>query len=143
MVGHGSFGTVFTARDNRSGTVVAIKKVLQDNRFKNRELMIMVMLSEQQHPYVLKLISSFATKGSKADEVYLNLVLEFVPETLYSLSKYYQRRREVFPISLVRIYMYQLSRALAHIHGMGICHRYALLALINMHFVFNFYFVEM
>lgn len=23
----------------------------------------------------------------------------------------------------IKIYMYQLSRALAHIHGMGICHR--------------------
>merc|ERR1719408_422223 len=38
MVGHGSFGAVFLANVVETGEVVAIKKVLQDRRFKNREL---------------------------------------------------------------------------------------------------------
>ena len=33
------------------------------------------------------------------------------------------RRKESIPIFSVKLYMYQLARALAHIHGMGICHR--------------------
>ncbi len=53
----------------------------------------------------------------------MNLVLEFVPETIYSVAKNYIKAKEIIPISHVKIYMYQLSRALAHLHGLGICHR--------------------
>ena len=41
MIGHGSFGAVFLAKVVETDEVVAIKKVLQDRRFKNRELQIM------------------------------------------------------------------------------------------------------
>ena len=124
MIGHGSFGAVFLAKVVETGEQVAIKKVLQDKRFKNRELQIMVQLSQQPHPYIVSLKHHFSTKGQKSsDEIYLNLVLEFIPETIYSLTKYYNRRKEVFPIFSVKLYMYQLARALGHIHGMGICHR--------------------
>lgn len=38
VVGSGSFGVVYKSRVNETGEVVAIKKVLQDKRYKNREL---------------------------------------------------------------------------------------------------------
>lgn len=123
MIGHGSFGAVFLAKIVETNATVAIKKVLQDRRFKNRELQIMKQLAKQPHPYVLQMIHHFNTKGSKPDDVYLNLVLEFVPETVYSVLKHYNRLKESVPILEVKIYMYQLARALAHIHGVGICHR--------------------
>lgn len=75
---------------------VAIKKVLQDKRFKvkikrsiktvkfgflkNRELQIMRKLD---HRNVVKLKYFFYSAGDKKDEVYLNLILEYVPETVY------------------------------------------------------------
>jgi glycogen synthase kinase 3 beta len=71
MVGHGSFGAVFQAKVVETNEVVAIKKVLQDRRFKNRELQIMRQLSKQPHPYVVLLKHYFVSKGSKADEVSL------------------------------------------------------------------------
>lgn len=123
MVGHGSFGAVFQARVVETGDIVAIKKVLQDRRFKNRELQIMRQLSHQTHPYIVTLKHYFVSKGSKADEVYLNLVLEYIPETVYSVAKMFARSKETMPLMSIKIYMYQLARALAHIHGMGICHR--------------------
>jgi len=80
-------------------------------------------LARQPHPYVVQLRHYFVTKGSKADDVYLNLVLEYVPETMYSVAKKYIRAREPFPVGLAKLYTYQLCRSLAHIHGAGICHR--------------------
>jgi glycogen synthase kinase 3 beta len=56
-------------------------------------------------------------------QVYLNLVLEYIPETVYSVAKMFNKAKESMPILSIKIYMYQLMRALAHIHGMGICHR--------------------
>lgn len=123
MIGHGSFGAVFLAKVVDTEELVAIKKVLQDRRFKNRELQIMRQLYKNPHPYVVQLKHHFASKGSKSDDVYLNLVLEYIPETVYSVNKYFTKRKEHMPIQSVKIYTYQMCRALAHIHGMGICHR--------------------
>lgn len=123
MVGHGSFGAVFLASIVGTEEVVAIKKVLQDRRFKNRELQIMKQLARQPHPYIVSLKHYFISKGSKADDVYLNLVLEYIPETVYSVAKHYIRSKSPVPMLTIKLYMYQLARALAHIHGMGICHR--------------------
>jgi len=123
LIGHGSFGAVFLAKVVETDEMVAIKKVLQDKRFKNRELQIMKQLAAQPHPYIVTLKQHFESKGNRNDEEYLNLVLEYVPETIYSVAKYFTKRKESMPIFSVKLYMYQLARALAHIHGMGICHR--------------------
>jgi glycogen synthase kinase 3 beta len=55
--------------------------------------------------------------------VYLNLVLEFVPETVYRASRFFNKMKAVMPILEIKIYIYQLFRSLAYIHSMGICHR--------------------
>ena len=60
---------------------------------------------------------------SQKDEVYLNLVLEFVPETVYRASRYFNKMKTTMPILEVKLYIYQLFRSLAYIHSQGICHR--------------------
>ncbi|KAG5127338.1 hypothetical protein JHK82_028173 [Glycine max] len=72
VVGHGSFGVVFQAKCLETGETVAIKKVLQDKRYKNRELQTMRLLD---HPNVVALKHCFFSTTEK-DELYLNLVLE-------------------------------------------------------------------
>ena len=69
------------------------------------------------HPYLTYL------QGEKQDELYLNLVLEYVPETVYSISRQHQKSKMALPLLYVKLYLYQLSRALSHIHALGICHR--------------------
>ncbi|CAO1627592.1 unnamed protein product [Sympodiomycopsis kandeliae] len=145
VIGNGSFGVVFQARvvsggngnlvegagasqdQGAAGSApkdsqedVAIKKVLQDKRFKNRELQIMRIV---KHPNVVDLRAFFYSNGDKKDEVFLNLVLEFVPETVYRASRHYAKLKQTMPMLLIKLYMYQLLRSLAYIHSIGICHR--------------------
>jgi glycogen synthase kinase 3 beta len=123
IIGNGSFGVVFQARligAPKGDEDIAIKKVLQDKRFKNRELQIMRLVS---HPNVVDLKSFFYSNGDKKDEVYLNLVLEYVPETVYRASRHYVKLKQPMPTLQIKLYMYQLPRSLAYIHSVGICHR--------------------
>lgn len=55
--------------------------------------------------------------------MYLNLVLEYVPETVYRASRHYVKLKQPMPMLQVKLYMYQLLRSLAYIHSVGICHR--------------------
>jgi glycogen synthase kinase 3 beta len=121
IIGRGSFGVVFKARVEGSDDVVAIKKVLQDKRFKNRELQIMRLLS---HPNIVQLQNSFYTNGQKPDERYLNLVLEYVPDTVYRVARHYTKMKKTVPLIFIKLYIYQLFRALGYVHELGICHRY-------------------
>lgn len=59
IIGNGSFGVVFEAKVVETGEVVAIKKVLQDKRFKNRELQIMRQLVKDPHPNIVALQHCF------------------------------------------------------------------------------------
>ncbi|KAG7022722.1 Shaggy-related protein kinase epsilon [Cucurbita argyrosperma subsp. argyrosperma] len=139
-VGQGSFGIVFqvmvqlqtvsfcnsdsfldeAAKCLETGETVAIKKVLQDKRYKNRELQTMRLLD---HPNVVSLKHCFFSTTEK-DELYLNLVLEYVPETVYRVIKHYTKANQRMPLIYVKLYAYQICRALAYIHGgIGVCHR--------------------
>lgn len=50
-------------------------------------------------------------------------MLEFVPETVYRASRYFNKMKTTMPILEVKLYIYQLFRSLAYIHSQGICHR--------------------
>ncbi|KAH6819013.1 shaggy-related kinase 11 [Perilla frutescens var. frutescens] len=120
VVGHGSFGVVFQAKCLENGETVAIKKVLQDKRYKNRELQTMRLLD---HPNVVSLKHCFFSTTEK-DELYLNLVLEYVPETVHRVIKHYNKLNQRIPLIYVKLYAYQIFRALSYIHcGIGVCHR--------------------
>ncbi|KAJ4456159.1 putative Glycogen synthase kinase-3 beta [Paratrimastix pyriformis] len=120
VIGNGSFGVVFQAVVAGTNEVIAIKKVLQDRKFKNRELQIMRLLD---HPNIVKLKHCFYSNGETPDKVYLNLVQEYVPQTVYKVCRYYAKQRRTLPIFYVKLYAYQLCRSLAYLHSCGICHR--------------------
>lgn len=122
VIGNGSFGVVYKARligEDSKDCWVAIKKVFQDKRFKNRELQIM---RELDHQNIVKLRYYFYSHGDQ-DSVYLNLLLELVPETVYRIARHYQKQKTTIPVLYIQLYMYQMFRALAYIHSKGICHR--------------------
>ncbi|MEQ2306582.1 Glycogen synthase kinase-3 alpha, partial [Ameca splendens] len=100
VIGNGSFGVVYQARLIDSQEMVAIKKVLQDKRFKNRELQIMRKLD---HCNIVRLRYFFYSSGEKKDEVYLNLVLDFVPETVYRVARHFNKAKSIIPIIYVKV----------------------------------------
>ena len=121
-IGQGTFGTVVLAR-GENNEKVAIKKVLQDPRFKNRELQIMKMV---HHPNVVALRDYFYNDGEKhPEEVYLNVVMEFLPETLHRVCREHTKQQRYMPINLVKVFMFQLLRSIAYLHmpNVNVCHR--------------------
>ncbi|KAF8408250.1 hypothetical protein HHK36_007398 [Tetracentron sinense] len=114
VVGHGSFGIVFQAKCLETGETVAIKKVLQDKRYKNRELQTMRLLD---HPNIVSLKHCFFSTTEK-EELYLNLVLEYVPETVYRVAKHYSRANQRMPLIYVKLYTYQVN---PHTHQLKLC----------------------
>ncbi|KAJ8458547.1 hypothetical protein OPV22_031473 [Ensete ventricosum] len=120
VVGTGSFGIVFQAKCLETRETVAIKKVLQDKRYKNRELQLMRTMA---HPNVVSLKHCFFSSTSR-DELFLNLVMEYVPESLYGVLKHYSNVNQRMPLIFVKLYTYQIFRGLAYIHTVpGVCHR--------------------
>ncbi|KAL0838259.1 hypothetical protein Bca101_090149 [Brassica carinata] len=119
-VGQGAFGVVFQAKCLETGETVAIKKVLQDRRYKNRELQTMRLLN---HPNVVSLKHCFFSTTDK-DELYLNLVLEYVPETVHHVINHYSNLNQRMPLVYAKLYTYQIFRSLSYIHRcIGVCHR--------------------
>lgn len=59
------------------------------------------------HCNVVQLKHCFYTTTEK-DEVFLNLVLEFVPETVYRIGKHYSKNGQRMPTLFVKLYVYQV-----------------------------------
>ena len=80
-------------------------------------------MRELFHPNVITLRHAFYTQGEKQDEIYLNVVMDYMPETVYRVLKHYGKMKQPVPMLLVKLYVYQNFRALAYLHALGICHR--------------------
>lgn len=80
-------------------------------------------MKELFHPNVITMKHAFYTSGDKTDEVYLNVVMDYIPETVYRVMRHYVKMKQSVPILLVKLYAYQMFRALAYVHSLGICHR--------------------
>lgn len=42
---------------------------------------------------------------------------------MYGVARQLQKSKQYMPILLVKLYIYQICRALAYLHSVGICHR--------------------
>ncbi|KAI3804209.1 hypothetical protein L1987_25584 [Smallanthus sonchifolius] len=74
-------------------------------------------------PNVVPFKNCFYSTTEK-NKVYLNIVLEYIPETVYRVSRHYSRRTQHIPILYTQLYTYQICRALNYIHSViGVCHR--------------------
>jgi glycogen synthase kinase 3 beta len=55
------------------------------------------------HPNIVSLYNYFYSNGEKQEEVLLNLVLEFVPETIYRASRHYAKMKQSMPMLNIKV----------------------------------------
>lgn len=124
IIGRGTFGSVFVGfLPQLNDQKVAVKQVLQDRRYRNRELPLMRSL---RHCNVVTLLYFFLQEvnqqNQKLSDIVLNLVMEYIPQSVIVLTTKSDRRIGV-PVFTIKLCMYQIFRALAYIHSNSICHR--------------------
>jgi glycogen synthase kinase 3 beta len=123
ILGKGTFGVVYRAKEEKSDEYIAIKRVFQDKKYKNRELEI---LKDLNHPNVISLKHFFYTKtekGGNEPEIFLNCVMDYFPQTLSRiLSVNFQSRKQLDPF-IAKLYAYQMMLSLKYLHSKGIAHR--------------------
>lgn len=119
ILGKGSFGVVYQAQVTETQEIVAIKNIQMQER--DREVQILKEL--KGHPNIVQLKGAFlSSDSSKAGPHRLNLVLEFLSDTLHRVIKHYNQKKQKMDDSYVKLYSYQLLRGLAFCHGRGIVH---------------------
>lgn len=109
---------------------MAIKRVYQNKSYKTRELDL--LLEARGHPFIIDIVDHFYANGERPNDTYLNIV-----SPLYSqnLSQVIHRARRLYtssndsipliyiPMIGVKMFAWQLLRALGFLHGKGIVHR--------------------
>ncbi|XP_050224037.1 protein IMPAIRED IN BABA-INDUCED STERILITY 1 isoform X2 [Mercurialis annua] len=118
-IGQGTYSSVFRARENETGKIVALKKVRFDNfepesvRFMAREILILRRLD---HPNVMKLEGLITSRLSCS----IYLVFEYMEHDITGLLSCPDVR---FTESQIKCYMRQLLAGLEHCHSKGVMHR--------------------
>lgn len=115
-VGDGTYGTVFKARNNSTGQMVAIKKMKQkfyswDECVKLREVQ---SLKKLKHPNIVSLKEVIREN----DELFF--IFEFVSKNILQMLK-----ESPNPVheDRIRKYMFQIIKGLEHMHKQGYFHR--------------------
>jgi glycogen synthase kinase 3 beta len=111
VIGQGAFGVVYSALSS-DGTIVAIKKVKIDPLHKSREL---ELLRELDHPNIVHLCCAFK---SGSQDVAINLVMNYLPESLHEFSVKYPKTRHYPPLLYVKLFA-----RLRYLHANRIAHQ--------------------
>ncbi|KAK9842067.1 hypothetical protein WJX81_006793 [Elliptochloris bilobata] len=126
-IGEGTYGKVYKAREKNTGRLVALKKTRLEMEEEGvpstalREVSLLQMLSESNH--VVKLLCVEHVEEHSKPVLYL--VFEYLST---DLKKYMDRTGKgasgtPVPKKLVKSFMYQLVKGIAHCHKHGVMHR--------------------
>ena len=128
-INEGAYGSVFVARDHRSGEIVAVKKMkktMSRSGFPYYMLREILFLFRLNHPNIVdgKAVA-IDNRRERGREAIFYIVMEFVPVDMLSLVKFQASipREQRIRLSQVKSAMFQLLRALQNMHSQGLMHR--------------------
>jgi hypothetical protein len=118
VLGEGSFGKVYLALNEGTGSLIAVKVMKLDSKEKKEQAAAMrdevALMESLRHPNIVGLL------GTQSDDRTFAILMEFVPgKSVDSIIKKFGKLNE----PVVRSYTKQLVNALAFCHAMGIVHR--------------------
>ena len=117
-IGKGTFGEVFSTRIGTQ--TLAVKRVVLEPGFVDRELAMLQLLVQHPHPNTIAL-RGYGHQQCRGALVRF-LVTDLFPMSLADVLEQWRCRGQRSH-SKTKLYVYQLLRAVGHIHGLGIAHR--------------------
>jgi len=100
----------------RTGEVIAVKKVFQDPKYKNREVEIVNMLKGD---FVMKVLGCYNTFEDNSQ--FLNIAMSYYDGDLFNYVKQYGKKG--LSIMDIKLFSYQVFRGMLLIHQLKIAHR--------------------
>ncbi|CAG9860765.1 unnamed protein product [Phyllotreta striolata] len=124
-IGRGAYGTVYRAKDKKTGTDVALKKVyvpLNENGVPVnmlREITLLRQLNASDHPNIVRLLD--VCYGQQVEkELLMYLVFEFVEQ---DLATYIEKNPKGFSTDHIRNLSREILNGVDFLHGNRVVHR--------------------
>jgi len=116
-IGEGTYGVVYKAKDNLTGNIIALKKIrleAEDEGVPSTAIREISLLKELAHPNIVSLCNVVHEDNK------LYLVFEYLDQ---DLKKYMEVCGKSMHHMLVKSYLQQLIRGIAHCHAHRVLHR--------------------
>lgn len=118
-IGEGTYGVVYKAKDNASGSMVALKRIRLDTEadgVPSTTIREISLLKELSHLNIVKLLDIIHTDNK------LFLVFEYLNQDLKKYMEVYQNKNGL-PLNLVKSYLFQMLQGISFCHTHRILHR--------------------
>lgn len=119
LLGKGTFGHVYLCKIKETEDYVAVKAMKKPSE-RDREVQILKEL--KGHPNIVLLKGAFRMKAQDGPGETLNLVFEYLSDTLHRVIKHYNQLGKPMGEFYVKLYQYQIMRGLNLMHSHGIAH---------------------
>jgi glycogen synthase kinase 3 beta len=111
----GEKSSVYEIEEEKSGSHLAVKIIVQDPNYKSLELGVLQCVDS---PNCMRLVRSWVTRDAIPGKTFLNIVSELFPMTLLE----YMTAKKGLPSKEVRSFAFQLFRALRYLRWEQIVH---------------------
>jgi len=125
VIGEGTYGLVFRAKQKQTNKRVAVKKFKNTKEGEGisitacREIMLLRELARIQHPNIVSLEDIFLSPQDKS----LYMVFEYAEYNLFDIIRYHQDHKSSLELYTVKSIMWQMLNGMHCLHANWIMHR--------------------